>query len=521
MKIIQKVIEAVPVRTFQATLEQVDGSLRIPVERPKEAIPGRGDLRVNLSASLTGSLEGVRETMRRYPYTCMEQRVSRSIALRDAKMWADNMERLPLYLDSEGFVKFFPEMRFGSETLTSYILAVAQEAGYEIPASSREKMIQALQSFVAGKISREFPLNTTDLSLRKLTALEALSRYGEVKPEMLATIQIQPNLWPTSAVLDYYGILERTQSVSGRAEKLRELQQVLRSRMSFQGTNLLLSTEGSDYMWWLLTSPDMNALRLILAMAPNPEWRGDLPRMMRGALSRQRKGSWDLTLANAWGVLAVEKFASEFERITVGGNTAVSVADQTRKLEWAGKQGGDMSLSWPSARADLSVQHSGAGKPWLMLQSRAAIPLKENLAAGFRIQKTIKAIEQKKPGVYTRGDLVRVTLKITADADRTWVVVSDPIPAGASILGTGLARESNLMQQGEKREGSVYPAYEERSFEAFRSYYEYAWKGDWTVEYTLRLNQSGNFQLPQTRVEAMYSPEMFAETPNAAIQVEP
>jgi len=44
-------------------------------------------------------------------------------------------------------------------------------------------------------------------------------------------------------------------------------------------------------------------------------------------------------------------------------------------------------------------------------------------------------------------------------------------------------------------------------------------KGSWSIEYTLRLNNAGVFQLPPTRVEAMYSPEMFGELPNAAVQV--
>jgi len=37
----------------------------------------------------------------------------------------------------------------------------------------------------------------------------------------------------------------------------------------------------------------------------------------------------------------------------------------------------------------------------------------------------------------------------------------------------------------------VWSAFEERSFEAFRAYYEYVPKGKWTVEYTVRLNRPG------------------------------
>ena len=61
--------------------------------------------------------------------------------------------------------------------------------------------------------------------------------------------------------------------------------------------------------------------------------------------------------------------------------------------------------------------------------------------------------------------------------------------------------------------------YEERRFDAFRAYYSYVPKGTFVLEYTVRLNNSGSFVLPATRVEAMYAPEMFGELPNATLQV--
>jgi len=100
------------------------------------------------------------------------------------------------------------------------------------------------------------------------------------------------------------------------------------------------------------------------------------------------------------------------------------------------------------------------------------------------------------------------------------VVVNDPVPAGSSILGTGLGRDSELLTRDEKKTGWVWPAFEERSFESFRAYYEYVPKGKWTVEYTMRLNNDGAFGLPETRVEAMYAPEMFGMSPNKKMQVE-
>ena len=41
-----------------------------------------------------------------------------------------------------------------------------------------------------------------------------------------------------------------------------------------------------------------------------------------------------------------------------------------------------------------------------------------------------------------------------------------------------------------------------------------------SLDYTVRLNNVGQFSLPPTRVEAMYAPEMFGEFPNARLKVE-
>lgn len=40
-----------------------------------------------------------------------------------------------------------------------------------------------------------------------------------------------------------------------------------------------------------------------------------------------------------------------------------------------------------------------------------------------------------------------------------------------------------------------------------------------TLQYTLRLNNAGDFALPPTRVEALYAPDMFGAAPNARVKV--
>jgi len=44
-------------------------------------------------------------------------------------------------------------------------------------------------------------------------------------------------------------------------------------------------------------------------------------------------------------------------------------------------------------------------------------------------------------------------------------------------------------------------------------------RGKFSIDYTIRLNNAGEFSLPATRVEAMYAPEVFGEVPNAKVVV--
>ena len=523
LRVVQKVVPAVPVRTFQATVARVTRPLPMDVETPGDAIPGRGGVNISFRATLSDGTEAIRYFMALYPYTCYEQRVSQAVALRDPGRWKSVMADLPAHLDGDGLVKYFPKMIEGSDILTAYVLAVANEADWEIPAVSRSRMTAALARFVEGRILRGSALRTADLSIRKMAAVEALSRYGLAQTSHLDSIALEPNLWPTSAVIDWLNVLLRMDGITDREKRLRGAEQILRSRLNFQGTTMGFSTERTDYLWWLMVSGDVNAVRGVLSFLSLPAWGEDMPRIVNGAIARQQRGSWNTTVANAWGILALEKFSAKYESVPVAGKTSASLAGSRKAVDWStAPDGGIVSFEWPRGGRDrLTVSHEGTGTPWATFQSLAAIPLKKPFSSGYGIRKAITPVHQKEKGRWSRGDVVRVTLDLEAQADMTWVVVNDPVPGGATILGTGLGRDSRLLTREEKREGLAWPAFTERAFDAFRSYFAFVPKGKWTVEYTVRLNNEGTFLLPPTRVEALYAPEMLGEIPNAPVKVHP
>ena len=567
LNITEDVIPAVPVTVQQAMLAQVDGTLSVPIGAPSGAIADtgtsgtsvlRGGIAVSLRATLADGLPGVTRWLQRYPYDCLEQQASRAIGLRDLVQWQAVASRMPSYLDADGLPSYFPPSddtaAHGSPTLAAYLLVLADEARhldprFAMPDDLRGRLVDGLLAFVQGRVTRDIWAPREDRDLRKLAAIESLSRYGAARSAMLDSITLTPDRWPTSAVLDYAAILSRVQDVPQRDAKRTAVDQILRARLSWQGTQLVFTTADTDDLWWLMTGTETNAERMLLGFLDEPGWQEELPRIATGLLAMQHNGAWSTTTANALGSLAIARFSQKFEREPVSGSTLVSLGGNDRTLNWpVGNAHASLAalLPWPSGQAGkatpataaptavasgpasggiggLRVVQQGSGKPWATIESLAALPVTAPFASGYRIKKTVTAVSPAVKGRYTRGDVLRVHLEIDADAPMTWVVVNDPVAAGSTILGSGLGRDSEIATRGEGQgsNDSTWPDFIERGFDGYRAYFSYVPKGHFSVDYTVRLNNVGTFGLPPTRVEALYAPSVYGITPNAPVTVAP
>src|SRR4030095_1608652 len=90
--------------------------------------------------------------------------------------------------------------------------------------------------------------------------IAALARRGAAQPAMLDSLTIEPDLWPTSALLDWIAVLRPAPGGAQSGAKRQKAEAILRSRLNFQGTTMTLSTERTDALWWLMISTDANAV---------------------------------------------------------------------------------------------------------------------------------------------------------------------------------------------------------------------------------------------------------------------
>jgi uncharacterized protein YfaS (alpha-2-macroglobulin family) len=522
LRITQQIAPAVPVTVQQASFTRIAGKYEVPVTQPAGALAGKGGLEISLSPKLASPPPGLTRFFEEYPFACLEQKTSIAVGLHDEKRWQAIAETLPGYLDHSGLASYFPGSA-GSATLTAYILDLVTLAGFTIPEDSRQRMLQGLTAYAEGRIKTNEWAPTDSLLYRRLNALEALTRQGNKPTRAAAALDIDPLRLPTAALIDWYLVSLRLADLPQRDRKLAATRQELRNRLNYAGSRLVFTSEREDYWWWMMLNADANAFRLIEAMLDDAEWQDDLPRLLQGAMERQVRGRWLTTTANAWARVTLDRFAQKFEREAVAGTTLASFAKARAEHDWKQAAGAPLNLPWPATPGKddkLAISHQGSGKPWATVQLLAAIPDGPARNAGYRISRKVTPLQEKTPGKISRGDLWRVTLTVDADNDMTWVALSDPIPAGARIMGDGDGRDSAIASLGENREQrGMAPTYVERSFSAYRAYYAMLPKGRFSIDYTLRLNNAGSFALPPTRVEAMYAPDVFGEVPNGRVVV--
>ncbi len=511
----QDVVPAVPVEVWAATLARVNAGSMIPIAAPAGALAGRGSVDIRLDDSLAPPLKGVRDYMTAYPYNCFEQRLSRIVVLGDAAGWARLAGEIPTYQASDGLLRYFPgDGLNGSEALTAYVLSITSEAGLAVPEAAKTRMVEAMKAVLDGRLRRE---DYGDVRLQRVAALTALARAGAATPAMLGQIGMPPAEMPTATLADYLAALDRIPGLANGAALRAEGERVLRSRLVYEGTRLDLTDQASA-AWWLMSSGDEAAIKTTLVTLGRPGWQDEAPKMMVGTASRQSRGHWDTTTANAWGTIAARKFAGLYPAEAIAGTTTLAYAGRQIARGWP-LAADQRFASFPLAAspAPLRMAQAGGAGPWATVSVSAAVPLTRPLAAGYRMTRQVSVVQARNPGRLTRGDVVKVTITVDASAERNWVVVNDPIPAGATIVGD-LGGQSAMLQASGDGEG-VQPAYVERGRDAWRGYFAWVPHGRFSVAYTLRLNGAGRFGLPRSRVEAMYSPAIRAAVPNAVVVV--
>lgn len=524
IEVTQRVETGQPLATVQASLLSLKAgeSARLLVGAPAHAAPDAagqlaGGVAVNVAPTLVGSLDGVRDWWERYPYTCLEQRFSQSIALNDDHRWQGVSASMPTHMDDAGLLRYFPGTGEGSVVLTAYVASVSHEAagfvpGLELPAQVLGRMLDGLQAFVEGRMQPSSLPPGASLDAFRLTAMAALARHGRLSPGILKTLGSSPEQWPTASVVDWLAILLQMPKREAWKKEIAQARNLLLARMTISGQQMAFAESELNSSADLMATPVSNLASLLISVVEQPEWKSDVPRMVQGLLGRQSGGAWSTTTENLLGLLALSRYGRVFENDAVQGEVVATLGEKQLRLSLAPSAEGAVGhFPWPGGQAEMNLNHEGQGRAWVSLRAQAPVRADQPEGAGYQLTRKVVPVQQRHSGRWSPGDIYRVELTVNARDSGRWVVLDDPIPAGASILGSGLARDTaSRVTEG----GEFYPpTFVERTATAYRAYFGYLPAGRVKVAYTVRLNATGSFSLPPTRVEALYQPELRGSLP--------
>ena len=495
---VEQIVEpSVPPAVITAALTRASlANNSLPIAVPAGALPGTAFVTVALSPSLGGNLGAMQAYMAAYPYDCIEQRLSKAVALGDRALWDREVSGLSAWIDARGLLRYFPNSGMsGDADLTAYVLRLSRLSGWPLP--DRARLVAGLRPTAEGRVAGD-----------RLAALAALAGEGEAVGRMLAGFNVTPDQWGPAALLDWRSV----QLASGDAPGAAQVLARLRARLDDRGSVMRFAGPGDD--WGLMNSRDAALARLLLVASGDAGWAGDAPRIARALMQGQQRGHWDTTPANALGRLALAGFATRFETAPVSGRTTLALGAARQVAAWPAPA----AIRLPAATAPLIINHAGSGQPWALVSVSAAVPATKAVANGLSLRRQIVPIRQAVPGRWSRGDVLAVRITLTARAQTAWVALTDPVPAGATILGGGLGGRSELLNEGEAGSGQ-YPDWVERRSGHYRAYWQQLTAAPTTIEYRIRLGSSGRFILPPTRAEAMYAPDINALLPGSLLVV--
>ena len=516
LRIKQTLQTPLPERTVADTSSEIKGKAALTLK--PDTPTTKGDVTVSLARTYGADTSGIRAYFARYPFACLEQRMTRTMGSKDEVLWDVITGSLPTYLSASGLANYYPgDTSEGYPILTAFVLSGAHEAGWKIPDEAKARMLSGLERYVAGELKTQrawLPNDSYYLLSEKLIALEALSRYDRASKRLLDTIRVDPVKLTAASLADWLDILNRAKDIPNRDAQRAAAIKELRDNVKVAAG--VATVTRSDDRWYFMRSDDYTLARMFRLSLDTREL-GDfkLP-LLKGLNNRMQRGGyfWS-TQANLWAAYALERHNKQ---ASADGRTRVTYNGETKELVWdAATTEGEVIFLWSSSANGVTVEHLGKGEPWARAQLRAPVALAGKVDNGIAVAKTFKPVQQKRPGHYSVGDIIQVTVTADNKAGLGWLAIDDPVPAGSTVLG-GLAKLATSAEMPQTWSGYRYI---ERTFTSVRSSFEWAGKGKHSFTYEIRLTTPGKFALPPTHAEAMYSPEVNGQLGNAVFEIEP
>ncbi|MDH5673123.1 MAG: MG2 domain-containing protein [Myxococcales bacterium] len=516
----------------------LQGAKSFDLSWPEQVLPEESRLELRVDQTGLASLEPSLRYLIRYPYGCLEQTLSGVIPLVKVEDLARSMKlaelrdgKLERFIEQgvakvlrhqhdDGHFSLWPG---GTERphLTAYAmmgLTEAQRAGVKVEARALEKGLDALRDWANGA---ERSLSPGGEIATMAMAAHVLAVHDRVDQGLLA------RLFEARSALPVYGkaFLLRALTRSGakstqRDGLLAELANALEGGdQGFGGW----PSEGRARYMSSNTRDRAIALSALIEAAPgHPRIRPLVEELLS---ARGRSGRFGNTQENLYALIALADYARSLE----GQVATVAVTlDGKRLLEKRIEGPAVLRLSRPLTKL-------GGGRLGLDSSQPVQLSLRQHFVREVKApepQADVLHVEREyldpESGTalerVTRGQLVKVRLRVKSSESVYYLALSDALPAGFEAVNGKLATEGGQRQRDyDHAYDDGYGIWDHHALrdDAVWAFSDRLPAGTHVYEYLMRASVAGQFTAAPARAEAMYEPGLFASTAAMKLQVKP
>jgi len=524
----------------------------------------QGELSIRLDPSLAAGMVDGLDYLEHFPYECTEQIVSRFLpnvltyrALKELGISDPELEKRLPGLVEEGLNKLYLRQNgdggwgwwyesASNPHLTAYVLFAmirAQEAGFVVQADNLSHGLAYLES--------------------QLVSARELQSYREANRQAFA-LYVMAEAGQTGRASEYVGDLySRREKLShyGRAYLALTLDLINEndSRIStllsdLQNAAILSATgahwEETDYDYWAMNTDTRSTAVILDALARLDPENALIPNVVRWLMVARKDGIWETTQETAWALIALTdwmvvtgELKGEYEYgvwLNDGGLAEGAVTPDT--VDEPIQLRVDVAGLLADAGNRLTIGRGpGEGRLYYTAHLKVYLPVEEiePLNRGIIVSRRYTdpgcAEGAKCPEVdqVAVGDVVQVKLTIIAPHDLYYVVVEDPLPAGAEAIDTSLDTTSELAQDP--------GLYRETEGEIWYDFYYWWWRwysrsemrddrvvlfadylpaGTYEYTYTFRATLPGEYQVIPTTASEFYFPEVVGRGEGRLFSIE-
>jgi alpha-2-macroglobulin len=543
----------------------------------------QGELSVRLDPSLAAGMVDGLDYLEHFPYECTEQIVSRFLpnvltyrALQELGLADPDLEEKLPDLVEEGLSKLYQRQhddggwgwwrsREGKGQsyphLTAYVVFAmdkAREAGFEVKGGVIERGL----GYLRGELVTARDLTSYREANQQAFILYVMAEQGEGETGREGDKEIErhvDDLFESRDKLSHYGRAFLALAMGLVNENDNRIDTLL---SDLQNAAIISATgahwEEADYDYWAMNTDTRSTAVILDALARLDPENDLIPNVVRWLMVVRRDGIWETTYETAWALIALTdwmRVTGELQgdydyavwlndELMEGGRVTPETVDKPIKLEVAVAE--LLRQVWKPALQTsnrLTIgRGSGEGRLYYTAHLKVYLPVEEiePLNRGVIVSRHYSDPDctegLKCPEVETVevGDVVQVHLSIIAPHDLYYVVVEDPLPAGAEAIDPSLATTSLVEQRPRLRKSTASEAKTSEVYRWWWNWYsrsemrddkmvlfaDYLPAGTYEYTYTFRATRPGEYQVIPTNAREFYFPEVFGRGAGRLLTIE-